>query len=179
MDEAIIRRKCEEKLRELEAVGLPSPLTIEGLAVAVERLTGKPVLLESRLGVACALWVPRDHANTVVYDPDRGRYEQALDICHELSHGIFGHIPTEIMEDRSRKHESLQELLNSGSTKLGDMLVLKRSMYATREDREAETLGRMLFQRYLQGEQLGLSTNRKTAEVLARLPPNRAGRRRR
>lgn len=147
MDESTLRAESAARLR---ALAMPHPLTLESLCAAVAALMHRPrIRIESAsLGGDYGAWIARAGEDVLVHEAAALPFQRVAIVCHELAHILWEHRPVAHLDGEGLQMDSsLQDLFEVMDVR--ELLLLKRSTYTAREDREAEVLGRMLYSRLL------------------------------
>lgn len=135
-----LRRRCAARLRELP---MPVPFEVRALCQQVAAVRGRPIRLLPIAGLTgvCGLWVATDASDLVFYEQDTTPSHQEHIILHELSHIICDHYPKSLsMAEQTRL---LLPSLDPGMVRR----VLGRAGYSNEEEREAEMLASLIWQR--------------------------------
>ncbi|MFJ9608845.1 regulator component [Kitasatospora sp. NPDC101176] len=134
-----LRRRCERRLAGLR---LPDPFTVEAFRAALERLRGRPIVLEPlpALGadLPCGLWIALPSIDVVYYEERTSPAHQDLIKLHELGHVLCGHQGS---LDLSRLAALLPDLTPE---LVGEVLGAGRTSYETAEEQEAEMIALLL-----------------------------------
>lgn len=135
-----LRRRCEMRLRELE---LPTPFELESFCEVLARKRQRPIELHSIAGLGGrtqGAWIPTRTTDIIIYEQQTTPLHQDHIVLHELSHIICGHEPPLVAGDiAGALFPDLRADLVQG--------ILERHAYATREEREAELMASLIFDR--------------------------------
>jgi hypothetical protein len=135
-----LRRRCEDKLRELY---VPQPFELGAFLADLERVRERPVELmpiTARPDSPCGLWISMPLADYIFYEQHTEPLHRTHIICHEVGHMLFGH------RGRPWDDAIIRLLMPSLDPKLVRS-ILGRNAYSTEEEREAETLASLLLER--------------------------------
>ncbi|WP_411104504.1 hypothetical protein [Streptomyces sp. cmx-4-9] len=131
-----LRKRCERILGHLD---LAQPFSLDGLCRHIAGQRGRPLRLhplpkEAAESGVCGLWVGTDSTDYVFYEAQTTPLHREHIVLHELGHILFG-------------HHSVEGEESGGSAPV----VLGRTNYTTRQEREAEMLASMIRIRMAQG----------------------------
>ncbi|MER7758482.1 hypothetical protein [Streptomyces sp. NPDC097619] len=125
-----LRKRCEAVLAGLD---LPHPFSLEALCARIAARRGRPIRLhplppEAAASGVCGLWVGTATVDYVFYEDRTTRLHREHIVLHELGHILFGH----------------HSLEGEDPAEGGVPVVLGRTNYTTRQEREAELLASMI-----------------------------------
>ena len=135
-----LRRRCQERLREIE---LPMPFDASSFCETLAARRGRPILLlpvpakEGPFG----LWIATAEADYIFFERDTSRWHQEHIILHEVCHLLWDHDRSHVSDD-----EVIQMLLPSLAPQMVQR-VLRRSAYSREDEREAELLATLILER--------------------------------
>ncbi len=135
-----LRRRCEERLRDLE---LPVPFDVRAFCDRVAARRGRPVYLRPIVTHSgpWGFWAAGTVADYLFYESVTSPLHQEHIILHELAHLICGHRPTPLT-----RPELLAGIFPSLSPETVQQ-ILGRVAYTTAEEQEAEVLASVLLER--------------------------------
>ncbi|MEU8774425.1 hypothetical protein [Streptomyces sp. NPDC048606] len=124
-----LRKRCEVILGHMD---LAPPLSLDTLCARIAERRGRPIRLhplpeEAAASGVCGLWVGTDTVDHVFYEDRTTPLHREHIVLHELGHILFG-------------HHSLDGEESDGHAPV----VLGRTDYSTRQEREAEMLASMI-----------------------------------
>ncbi|KOU59757.1 ImmA/IrrE family metallo-endopeptidase [Streptomyces sp. NPDC060334] len=127
-----LRKRCENILGHLD---LTHPFSLDSLCARMEEQRGRPIRLhplpkEAAESGVCGLWVGTARVDYVFYEAQTTPLHREHIVLHELGHILFG-------------HHSLEGEETDGHAPV----VLGRTNYTTRQEREAEMLASMIRMR--------------------------------
>ncbi|MER5774494.1 hypothetical protein ABT144_09400 [Streptomyces sp. NPDC002039] len=127
-----LRKRCENILGHLD---LTHPFSLDSLCARMEEQRGRPIRLhplpkEAAESGVCGLWVGTARVDYVFYEAQTTPLHREHIVLHELGHILFG-------------HHSLEGEESDGHAPV----VLGRTNYTTRQEREAEMLASMIRMR--------------------------------
>ena len=126
------------RVRELD---LPEPFELGAFCELLARRRGRPIELWPLAGLGGrtqGAWIATSAADIIVYEERTTRVHQAHIVLHELSHIICGH-EADVGGETGALFPDLSDDMVRG--------VLQRHSYATREEREAEILASLIYER--------------------------------
>lgn len=140
MDERGLRKRCEERVRELE---LPMPFDVESFCAVISEGRGRPIVLHPAASGAgpYGLWAAGPSTDVIFYEEATSPLHQEHIILHELSHLLCSHEPAPVTEDE------VAELLFPHLKRDTIQRVLRRGGYSTDEEREAEIMASLIVER--------------------------------
>ncbi|MGW2158903.1 ImmA/IrrE family metallo-endopeptidase [Nonomuraea sp. NPDC001699] len=135
----LMRRRCAEIARRLP---MPRPYRVRTLCDLVAAERGRPIRLLELPGddEMLGAWLATEATDLIFYKPDTTPPHQDHIILHELSHVICGHSPE--VDPKAQRHV-LFPSLNPALVRR----VLRRSIYGSEEEQEAELLASLIWQR--------------------------------
>ena len=82
MNLRVLRRRCEERLRELE---LPAPFDAASFCDALATRRGRPIVLQSVVarGGPFGFWVPTPNRDYIFYERETSSWHQEHIVLHE------------------------------------------------------------------------------------------------
>jgi hypothetical protein len=140
MDLKLLRTRCETRLGELP---LPAPFDVEQFCRSIGERRGRPILLhpiESPAG-PCGTWLAGPTNDHIFYERDTSPLHQEHIILHEVSHLLCGH------RGGSVSARDLQALLLPDLHPEMVESVLRRRVYSTTDEQEAELLASLILER--------------------------------
>jgi hypothetical protein len=135
-----LRKRCEERLREL---GLSGPLDAQSLCDALAAQRGRPIRLRPVTNYAgpCGLWIATDSTDYIFYESNTSLLHQEHIVLHEASHILCGHRSASVLDGNFRASlfpDLKPELV---------LQVLHRAAYTESEEREAEVMASLISER--------------------------------
>lgn len=140
MNQSALRRRCEERLRELD---LPVPFDAPAFCAAIAARRGRPLVLEAittKTG-PFGLWVATVDKDYIFYERETSPWHQEHIVLHEACHLLCGHNPTQV--DAAQFAQLMLPDLAPDMVRR----VLMRSAYPREEEREAELLASLILRR--------------------------------
>jgi hypothetical protein len=136
----VLRRRCEERLRELE---LPAPFDAATFCDALAERRGRPIVLQSVVarGGPFGFWVPTPNRDYIFYERETSRWHQEHIVLHEACHMLWGHEPTSITDP------DLAQLLVPNVAPETVRRMLQRRAYPEEQEHEAELLATLILER--------------------------------
>ncbi|MCB5164015.1 hypothetical protein LG634_04085 [Streptomyces bambusae] len=124
-----LRKRCESIISGLD---LSHPFSLEGLCARIAEQRGRPIRLhplppEAAESGVCGLWVGTASVDYVFFEAKTSRLHREHIVLHELGHILFGHNSLAGEEPDS-----------------GVPVILGRTNYTTRQEREAELLASLI-----------------------------------
>ena len=140
MDLVALRRRCQERLREL---ALPARFDARALCQTLAQRRGRPIVLRPVQSGAgpCGVWVASLSADFIFYEQDTSPFHQQHIILHEASHLLCDHYAAPLAE------AELRRLLFPDLQPAMVQRVLQRTTYSAEEEQEAELLASLLSER--------------------------------
>lgn len=136
-----MRRRCTSALSALD---LPDRgVDVETLRGHLEAHRSRRIALAPLVGSRAAhgLWLSTDAAEVVHYEDNTTPWHQQYTICHEFAHMILGH------DADAAPPAGDDELLLPDISDDTVRFVLRRSVYDSRQEQDAEYLAMLLMQR--------------------------------
>jgi hypothetical protein len=135
------RRRCAAIAASLD---IPQPFDLDVLLARVAASRGREIYLHSFVsgpGVPCGLWLGTAKADHIFAEAGTSPWHRTQIVVHELAHMLLGHGAT-----------------GDGAVRLASVLVpdvspalirlfLRRSVYSSAEERDAETLASLILTR--------------------------------
>ncbi len=146
MDEKVIRRRCEARLRELS---LPTPFDLDIFIAGIAARRGRPIARYALplMGGLPGLWLETDTADLLYYEERTSPLHQQHIVLHELGHILLGH-----------RGLRLGQTIALGDLTLAELRALRDERYTEEEEYAAETLA-TLIQHAAQRAQAGLAVD--------------------
>jgi len=143
MDQKLLYKQAAARARALD---LPSPFDAFAFCRAVERSSGRPIVLRAvRMdGGVYGAWLPVGGTDFIFYEEDTSAFHQQQIILHEGSHIVCAHRPTAIPD--AELVQLLAPLLRLDMGTVGAHMRLRHT-YSAREEQEAEVLASLLLER--------------------------------
>jgi hypothetical protein len=140
MDFRLLRKRCEERLAELD---LTPPFDARSFCRALSARRGRPIHLRSTSNPAgpCGLWVATSSADYLFFERNTSPLHQEHIILHEASHILCGHDSAPISDGE------LPVLLFPDLRPETVRYVLKRGTYSRYEECEAELMASLILER--------------------------------
>ena len=140
MNLRVLRRRCEERLLEIE---LPAPFNVASFCDALAARRGRPIVLQSVVarGGPFGFWVPTPDRDYIFYERETSSWHQVHIVLHEACHMLWGHEPTPITAP-----EMAQLLVPSISPETVHRM-LQRRAYPEEQEHEAELLATLILER--------------------------------
>ena len=140
MNPRMLRRRCEERLRELE---LPAPFNTASFCDVLATQRGRPIVLQSLVarGGPFGFWVPTPNRDYILYERETSRWHQEHIVLHEACHMLWGHEPTPITSPE------LAQLLAPSVAPETVRRMLQRRAYPEEQEHEAELLATLILER--------------------------------
>lgn len=163
MDLKVLRRRCKERLRELD---LPARFDASGLCQTLAQRRGRPIVLRPVKNGAgpCGVWVASPSADFIFYELDTSPLHQQHIILHEASHLLCDHYAAPVAE------AELRRLLFPDLQPAMVQRMLQRTTYSAEEEQEAELLASLLLERIsADSPPAAWPPNPEAAALLARL----------
>lgn len=136
-----LRRRCKARLQEL---AVPTALDLDTFIAEVVTRRPRPLsLLPMQLmGKPYGVWFTDGETERIWYERDTTPMHQRHIILHELSHLLCGHQPLDVTTFDGPFPD-----LDHGRIRV----IMERSSYTRKEEREAETMASMLVERSATG----------------------------
>lgn len=157
MNQSALRRRCEERLRELD---LPVPFDARAFCSAIAAQRGRPILLEAittRAG-PFGLWAATPDTDYIFYEFETSAWHQDHIILHEACHLLCGHDPIPVTA------EQFARLMLPDLDPEMVRRVLMRSAYSRDDEREAELLASLILERTEGSRPTQTATRHKNAD---------------
>lgn len=124
-----LRKRCETILGHMD---LTHPFSLDAVCARIAEQRGRPIRLhplppEAAESGVCGLWVGTETVDYVFYEAHTTPLHREHIVLHELGHILFGHHSLDARETDGRAP-----------------VVLGRTNYTTRQEREAEMLASMI-----------------------------------
>ena len=134
-----LRRRCDERLREIE---LPVPFDATSFCEVLAARRGRPIVLlpiTAREG-PFGIWVATPDTDYIFFERETSRWHQEHIILHEACHLLWGHDRSQVSSD-----DVTQMLFPSLAPQMVRR-VLQRSAYTQEDEREAELLATLILE---------------------------------
>lgn len=161
MDLKQLRQRCEARLRALD---LPVPFDVRSFCGALAARRGRAILLHPIAGGVgpFGLWVAAPSADFIFYQQETSPLHREHIILHEVCHLLCDHHPAPVLE------AEFAQLLLPDLDLETVRRVLQRSGYSSDEEREAELLASLIFERTSAGTPSGTPGENAQTEGLLR-----------
>ncbi|MGW1763778.1 hypothetical protein ACWCQL_06780 [Streptomyces sp. NPDC002073] len=148
-----LRKRCESIISGLD---LSHPFSLEGLCARIAEQRGRPIRLhplprEAAESGVCGLWVGTAAVDYVFYEAQTSRLHQEHIVLHELGHILFDHHSLAAEGPAgggepvaAREPVAAHEPVAGEEPLPGPPVVLGRTNYTTRQEREAELLASLI-----------------------------------
>ncbi len=160
MDLKDLRRRCELVLGGVE---VPAPFDADVFAAVVASRRGRPLHLVPKTSDVgpCGIWLALPDADYVFFESGTSPVHRDHIVLHELGHVLSDHNASQVIS-----HTVLQELLPSLDLSVVRR-VLGRTSYTAEEEREAEVMASVIYERSLMAhrdadgtDELGIALNK-------------------
>ena len=135
-----LRRRCEERLREIE---LPAPFSATSFCESLAERRDRPILLlpiTAREG-PFGLWAATRDTDYIFYESETSHWHQEHIILHEACHLLWDHERSLVSDE-----EVMRMLLPDLAPEMVHR-VLRRSAYSEDDEQEAELLATLIAER--------------------------------
>lgn len=155
MNLRVLRRRCEDRLREIE---FPVPFDAATFCDALAARRGRPIVLQSIVarGGPFGFWVPTPDRDYIFYERETSDWHQEHIVLHEACHMLWGHEPTPITAP------DLAQLLVPSISPDTVRRMLQRRAYPEEQEHEAELLATLILERV--GSARGSGAQRRPSE---------------
>lgn len=136
-----VRRRCRDAL---DGLGLPAQgVDIQTVRRCLEASRGRAIVLTpvSEARETHGLWMSTDDAEYVQYETHTTTWHQWLIVCHEFAHMLLEHSADRVIS------EDTSGLLFPDVPLSAVNFVLRRQIYDSQDEQDAEYLGTLLMQR--------------------------------
>jgi hypothetical protein len=133
-------RRCAAIVEKLD---IPQPFDIAGFLGRLALQRDKKIYLHpfrSGPGMPCGLWISTADADHVFHEEGTSDYHKTHIVLHEVAHMLLGH-------DGTGAWDSMARLLAPDVDPALVRLVMGRTGYTSKEEREAETLASLILGR--------------------------------
>jgi hypothetical protein len=113
-------------------------------------------------GVPCGMWIATDEADYIFHEEGTTPFHKTHIVLHEIAHMLLDHRDGGAWQDLARL---LAPDVDPGLARL----ILGRTAYTTVEEREAETLASLIFEKSSAAPNWAPGAGRGTADVIYRL----------
>lgn len=121
---------------------IPQPFDLSAFVAQVAARRGRRIfvhLFTSGPGIPCGLWLSTARADHVFHEAGTTPWHRTHIVVHEIAHMLLGH------ENSAGGADRLAGVLAPDIDPVLVRLILGRGMYATAEERDAETLASLIL----------------------------------